>query len=95
MDWDTIKSIITVYGPLALGWPLLIMLWRVREADRVKFDLERKLWTEERKAYDERYATKAESWMEKHAAQAKAVTSVLESALKKRKPSQEKQNGDE
>ena len=85
MEWTTVKEIITVYGPLAIGWVIAWLLWRVRERDRKAFDAERALWAEERKKYDERYATKAESWMEKGFEQAKAVTAVLESAFKKRK----------
>lgn len=42
MDWPMLKEIMTIYGPLALGWPIAIYLGK-RALDRSDADVESRI----------------------------------------------------
>lgn len=42
MEWPVIKEILTIYGPLALGWPIAIYLGK-RVLDRADADVDSRI----------------------------------------------------
>lgn len=77
----TLTNVLVVYGPLGIGALVegfvIAKLYKDLKAERAER-------AAERKAYEDRYLTKAETWMEKHAELQKATAAALESGLKRR-----------
>ena len=91
MESSAIKDVFLIYGPL--GFIALISLLaairfyrdkeRAAEAHADTLATEREQHAKEMRAMEERYITKAETWMEKHHELAASINQVLESISKR------------
>ena len=87
MDPVELSTTLKVYGPLGILALLTtfaaIKLYRDRDRDRQAFEAERKEWDKEMRTLEERYVTKAETWMSKYAEFSQAATQVVDATIRR------------